>query len=260
MSDATQARVPIYFYTLVWISLQLTAYGVIWLVLGPTDQILNAKPNSTNAAKSQSFQRTGNNIKNCLSVVAITGYQGWCLFALRQNSNKKESDAGKGAKCIKTYLLISEHFQVNVICIGRFLVKVEFYVTLIYTDDAITIRIDFFKVFFFANSKLFLHLGPPQVKRYCLQMSLKNLVIILAYWNLIMRMKRMPIQVITSFSSITSNTTQVAQCVIKCKKSSTIFHEKSNYLNWIVIALFLQHCVSKFIVFVCETEIRAHSG
>ena len=67
MSDATRARVPIYFYTLVWISLQLTAYGVIWLVLGPTDQILNAKPNSTNAAKSQSFQRTGNNIKNCLS-------------------------------------------------------------------------------------------------------------------------------------------------------------------------------------------------
>ena len=45
--------------------------------------------------------------------------------------------------------IINEHFQVNIICIGRFLVKVEFNVTLIYTDDAITIRIDFFKVFFF---------------------------------------------------------------------------------------------------------------
>ena len=123
MSDATRAGVPIYFYTLVWISLQLTAYGVIWLVLGPTDQILNAKLNSTNAAKSQSFQRTGNIVKNCLSVVAITGHQGWCLFALRQNSNKKESDAGKREKCIKKYLLINEHFQINIICSGRFLVK-----------------------------------------------------------------------------------------------------------------------------------------
>ena len=74
----------------------------------------------------------------------------------------------------------------------------------------------------FLQIKCFLHLGPPQVKRYCLQMSL-------VHWNhLIMRMKRMPIQVIKSFSFTMPPKLHTAQqCALLNK---VLFCEKPYYL------------------------------